>query len=1201
MDVRITSKSPATVGTLKPLLKNEQPVETTLADSGPTESVILGQSGPLLKLKASPVAQEPIAGPPAGGLAHGRQTETCSGTAGHIAPSMPVAFDLSVPGLIMGDSTPWQKVWTEQPKAGAHGVVQVPFAFPGDQDGKLELRDADLHYRGLMALGATDAAHGTLENWLDLGNRYSALPGRNRLNELGRSALPRLTGVLLEEAERTQDVGFLKDAYEVVAQDYKQSWSDRYFKATPNGLNRFCDVDYSHDATLEEAGGELQAARFGGNPMPFNPIDLNAHLYATERDLGSMADKLADSSQSAEQSARLRQEAQVWRDKAAQRKELILGSLWDQESGIFRDLNFQENKPSQVQSLAAFSVLSAGLLDAGQEKEKKILDKLVGSLDRFADGETFRWDSESDRTAPPVELLRLRDGLRAYGYEQQAKRVEGAARSALSKGGPQGTLDLCAAALLEQHPKGPSSHSISLSPLGQQRLAGMGRALGLPQLGLDSQKRREIDKALRGFDSSLLDSKVLQSLFERRLGATVLGLEVANGSLRLATPPQPPAVSIPGDGIKLDKLTLDTGLPQVKAGALGDGALLLERNGAKLAVVELGDQVVIGDKVYPAEILAQAGNSLPGLLTSFHTAGGNPRLEAFLHANRDWVSVPATAGSSVAQLKARPGWNRLMDKTAAGWKPLTIPPSVVAHDTATQYFNPAAVPSVGIFKTQFNWDTEFMAMGMQNQGQNALVSDMTDNLLYLLKSTGRVPNAARSVYLNKAQPPFLPDLVRRSTVEREQRFGKSSTEAWKAEAYSLMSKDFHLFWREPEGRAVPDIGGKPRHLSRWGGDNHKFAMDESGYDTTSRFDGKTKDLVPPDLNAFLYKYAKDMAAIASDLAQAAQGRGDTSGLLKYTSEAAHWNEEAGSIKKDLLELCWDEQDGMFRDYRFQGEPQGLAKDFDALSAVAAPVWAGVLDPADPKEARMLERCLDNLSSRFEKEHGLAASAEDYGHPEMQWNGPSGWAPLTMMAVQAEKRYGRPEAAARHTAKWLDTLAGVHDKDGIILERYDVVEGGHPPVQKGRYEETQGEGPGFGWTNASVPWAMVEIFAGASVVRPPGQPPRLQIQPCLPECLQGEKLETSYEIPGTDQRCKFSHRLDPGSGAYAFTFEGQLDRIPQLELVTPPMAPGMLPIASEGLPPFSIETTRQGGKEIHRVRFDRPAGQSAFSLSFAPGV
>lgn len=1096
----------------------------------------------------------------------------------------------------------WKNVWTEQTQP-TQGVVDVPFAFPGDAQGKLELGDADLHYRGLRALGAEEAARGTLENWLDLGQRFTALPGRNRLNELGRSGMPRLSGVMLEEAERSGDVSFLKDAYQVIGDDHRQNWSDTYFKATPNGLNRFCDVDYSHDATLDEAGGEVQTARYGGDPMPFNPIDLNAHLFATEKNLAVMARDLTEVGQgTSEEIAQWTSEAALWDGKALARKEILLEKLWDDEIGIFRDLKTESGMQSPVISMATFSVLEAGLLDPSNPKEKAMIDRLVGNLGRFEQDGSYQWDLESKTPAPASELTRVSAGLKAYGFEKEASAVAQAAGSIPTTGALQpGAVTLCTEAILGKSEKLTGLSAVTLSPVAQKRADQLGSLLGQTsgRTQLKSGQERQIESALRRFDQSLLTPDVVTSLSARRLNAAVFGLKFEGQTIRVEEAPRPPSVTVSGNGVQVGDLTIDTGLPQVKVGALADGAVTMTRNGATLAVVDMGDKIVIGDKVYPAELLSKNKGSLPKLLTSFHTAGGNPTLETFLHRNREWIQVDKTTGSQPSQLATKPEWNRLYDKTHAGWEALTIDPSVVAHDTATQYFNPAAVPSLGIFKTQFNWDTEFMAVGMQKQGQNALVSDMTDNLLYLLKTTGRVPNAARSVYLNKSQPPFLPDLVKRSTAEREQRFGVEATKEWKTQAYQLMSADFHDFWQEEGERKVPDIGGKPRHLSRWGGDNHKFAMDESGFDTTSRFDGKTKDLVPPDLNAFLYKYSTDMAEMADDFAQSAQDEGDVGKLLKYTSEGALWRQEAKNIKADLIELCWDEEDGMFRDYQFEGEPAGLQKDCDALSAVVAPIWAGMLDPDDPIEARMLERSLDNISSRFEKDHGLAATAEDYGHPEMQWNGPSGWAPLMMMAVGAEKRYGRVDDAARHTEKWMDNLAGVNEKDQMIIERYDVVNGGHPPIQKGRYEETQGEGPGFGWTNATVPWAMVEVFAGADTVSGPDGKRSLEIKPCLPRSLHGQKVAVDYEVPGTSQTCHFSHLYEPEKKSYSFEFQGALDALPRLELTTPPMPAGMLPRFAGDVPGYRLETTRKDGQEVHRIRFDQAPGERALSLNFGP--
>jgi hypothetical protein len=170
---------------------------------------------------------------------------------------------------------------------------------------------------------------------------------------------------------------------------------------------------------------------------------------------------------------------------------------------------------------------------------------------------------------------------------------------------------------------------------------------------------------------------------------------------------------------------------------------------------------------------------------------------------------------------------------------------------------------------------------------------------------------------------------------------------------------------------------------------------------------------------------------------------------------------------------------------------------------------------------------------------------------------------------------------------------------MIIERYDVVKGGHPPVQKGRYEETQGEGPGFGWTNATVPWAMVEVFAGADTVRQAGQKPRLEIKPCLPASLYGQKVAVDYEVPGSDETCSFSPLYDPAKSRYQFEFHGNLANLPNLELTTPPMPPGMVPQISDTMPAFSIETTRKNGQDVHRIRFDQVQGQAGLKVTFAP--
>lgn len=997
--------------------------------------------------------------------------------------------------------------------------VDLPFPYLASQDGRVELNDLPALVKGLKAMGAGETARGMLENWLVLGERYSALPGSNQLNELGRSGMPRLSSLLVEEAASHPDPAFVDRSYAVLEGDWRNNWQDHYFKLTPNGLNRFCDVDYSHDATLDEAGGAKNAARYGGDPMPFNPVDLNAYLWRTEKDLETLARQRGDSEAATE-----------WATRAAERKATLLELTWNPAEKFFFDYDYKEGRQSDVRCLGAYALLTAGVLDAGVPAEKAMIEALVEALPSF--GQPPVWDSRGGEPAGAADRLDLAEGLRKYGYPAQALGVD--ARFASS-----GTL-ADAAAVVAAGPGPKAVIGAWMSPQGAERLEAL-----TGSREIDPARAGAADRRLRELHPSVLEPAVVRDLQARGLGDAVYWQQLPDGGSEVAS-------------VQVGSSQVSVGIPGVSFAELGPGAGVLSRNGCKLAVVESGDKLIVGDRAYPAGSV-----KIPqGILDSFYTAGGNAALEAFCDKNREWLG-PLEAGptSSVASFGGRPGWSQLFDKTARGWQELTVEPSVVGKDTASQIFHRAAVPSLGIFKTQFNWDTLFMSKGMQLQGQQETVAGMADNLLYLLQSTGRVPNAARSVYLNKSQPPILPSLVRMAAPWREATRGKEAAQEWKAEAYAALSKDYD-FWNRPgEGeRGLPELG----HVSRWGGANHKFAMDESGLDTTSRLYGKTLDLVSPEPNCFLYQFAQDMKAIAQDLGK--------------PLEAAQWEARAAERKADLIKYCWDEEAGMFRDFRFQGEGQGLQKDQDGIGNAVMPLWVGMLDPNDPVERKMAERCLANVD-RFERDHGLTSTASDYGHPEMQWNAPSGWAPHHMMAIEGALRYGSYDQAARIVTKWLDTLDNVYSRDGAIIERYNMETGDLPPVQKGRYEETQGEGPGFGWTNATVPWGMVEVVAG---LRSDGS--RLRVEPCIPEALSGQELSLSYAEPSGKGTFAVSQRYSRGE-SYEARIAG--DFFGPCEVLTPPLPAGLLPKVEGG--EFTVRQEKTSDGQIrYRVTVDEPS-------------
>jgi alpha,alpha-trehalase len=222
---------------------------------------------------------------------------------------------------------------------------------------------------------------------------------------------------------------------------------------------------------------------------------------------------------------------------------------------------------------------------------------------------------------------------------------------------------------------------------------------------------------------------------------------------------------------------------------------------------------------------------------------------------------------------------------------------------------------------------------------------------------------------------------------------------------------------------------------------HDLAETESGWDYTPRFNRQALDYLPIDLNCLLYKYERDFA--------------ETARILQDEAAAQKWENAAESRKKTVNELMWDESRGLFYDYDYTRRKRG------SISSVAAyyAMWSGL---ASEDQAKAMVKAL----WRFEEKGGLTTTDDiplnQRVHPGMpvQWAYPNGWAPLHFLTVKGLERYSYTDDAQRIANKWLRTNLDWYLKNGLFLEKYNVVDPEKPP-SKGVYPSQTG----FGWTNA----------------------------------------------------------------------------------------------------------------------------------------
>lgn len=430
---------------------------------------------------------------------------------------------------------------------------------------------------------------------------------------------------------------------------------------------------------------------------------------------------------------------------------------------------------------------------------------------------------------------------------------------------------------------------------------------------------------------------------------------------------------------------------------------------------------------------------------------------------------------------------------------------------------PYVVPG-GRFNELYYWDSYFITLGLLQDGRKDLARGMADNLLYEMNHYGKIPNANRTYYLTRSQPPFLTSTIRAVFDSG------AADKKWLASALKIAVAEYENVWMS--GNHLVCIGNYK--LNRYYGSGNgpcpevetghydeqmipwlsqvnpgksnspltpfrflneflycgKFsdltvdgmtlgeffkndrAVRESGHDTTHRFDDRTTDFLPVDLNSLLYKYETDFANILET-----EFGGKLPGLGKDFGDANYWRRQAQLRKSAMMNLMWDNARGFFFDYDFVHHRRSTYISATGLY----PLWAKILDANDPREQKMAERMVSFAKEKLEQPAGLAASAQESvasarTHDQRQWDYPYGWPPHQMLAWQGFKNYGFDADADRLAYRWLYTIAkNAHDYDGVIPEKYNVVTGSHEVfVEYGnvgtKFNYIAPEG--FGWMNAS---------------------------------------------------------------------------------------------------------------------------------------
>jgi len=421
------------------------------------------------------------------------------------------------------------------------------------------------------------------------------------------------------------------------------------------------------------------------------------------------------------------------------------------------------------------------------------------------------------------------------------------------------------------------------------------------------------------------------------------------------------------------------------------------------------------------------------------------------------------------------------------WSVLTRHPKAhPPHSSLLQLPHRYVVPG-GRFGELYYWDSYFTMLGLASGGHLQLLRDMVDNFAYLIDTYGHVPNGTRTYYLSRSQPPlfawmvelagahgvadeadFLPQLRREHAYWMD---GSNGLEPGQAHRRVVRLQGGDLLNRYWDDRDTPreeswleDVS-TARACRRKPADVYRDlrAACESGWDFSTRWLREapprrpgpapvhaharaatapslasicTTEIVPVDLNAFLYKLEAKIAELATRTGDAASSR--------------EFEDRAAARSAALLALCWDDEQAAFFDHDLS---RGVRRTCLTAAGVV-PLFVGLAPPA---HARALAA---TVSARLLAPGGLSTT-EFWS--DQQWDRPNGWAPLQWMAVRGFADYGCHALSDTIARRWLATVAAVYEREGKLVEKY--------ALRTVRRENSAGGGggeyplqDGFGWTN-----------------------------------------------------------------------------------------------------------------------------------------
>ncbi|CAG9530312.1 unnamed protein product [Cercopithifilaria johnstoni] len=395
----------------------------------------------------------------------------------------------------------------------------------------------------------------------------------------------------------------------------------------------------------------------------------------------------------------------------------------------------------------------------------------------------------------------------------------------------------------------------------------------------------------------------------------------------------------------------------------------------------------------------------------------------------------------------------------------------------------------GRFREFYYWDTYWVIKGLLASGMQETSRRMILNFEYLVKTIGFIPNGGRVYYLRRSQPPFFIPMVYEyymateddeflrsimDTMEMEFSFWKSS----RMINVTINKRNHSVFHYRADSNVPRPESYREDYQTAERVDRQKrrklwrdiASAAESGWDFSSRwFQNRksmdtivTSDIIPADLNAFMYWNMKILAHLQGEI-----------GNLTRRDEL---NRERSNFVDTFEAVFFDTREGAWFDLNLK---TGEHYD-DAYPSLAVPLFTECYHMLN---IGMMADVLETLQRKGLLQFPGGIPASLMKGTNQQWDYPNGWAPINHMIIEGLRKSNNPtmqQRAFEIANKWINRNYALYQKDHKMWEKYDVAKEYVRAAKGGEYENQYG----FGWTNGVVLDLLV-TFSKRAVVKPTG--------------------------------------------------------------------------------------------------------------------